>query len=97
MERRLAAHAKDHSAEHIQRMKADIQAGMTFKRAHTRALVHGRDTVQTFQLLCKFCRSSYSRMSQIQTLQLMNLSMPRYRGRGRWRSWMGHGRSRNRS
>ena len=32
MERRLAAHAKDHSAEHIQKMKADIQSGMTFKR-----------------------------------------------------------------
>lgn len=38
MERRLAAHAEDHSAEHIQRMKADIQAGMTFRRAHTRAM-----------------------------------------------------------
>jgi hypothetical protein len=38
MERRLAAHAEDHSAEHMQRMTADIQAGMTFKRAHTRAM-----------------------------------------------------------
>ena len=26
MERRLATHAKDHSAEHIQKMKADIQS-----------------------------------------------------------------------
>eukprot|EP01043_Picozoa_sp_COSAG02_P055170 COSAG02_NODE_6357_length_3627_cov_11.172052_7_plen_125_part_00 len=38
MERRLAKHAKSHSAEHIQKMKADIQSGMTFKRAHSRAM-----------------------------------------------------------
>ena len=38
MERRLAEHSKSHSAEHIQHMKADIQGGMTFKRAHARAM-----------------------------------------------------------
>jgi hypothetical protein len=38
MERRLAEHSNSHSAEHIQRMKADIQSGMTFKRAHARAM-----------------------------------------------------------
>ena len=38
MERRLAKHAETHSAEHIQKMKADIQSGMTFKRAHSRAM-----------------------------------------------------------
>ena len=38
MERRLAKHAETHSAEHIMKMKADIQSGMTFKRAHSRAM-----------------------------------------------------------
>lgn len=38
MEKRLGAHAAEHGKAHIAHMKKDIESGMTFKRAHARAL-----------------------------------------------------------